>query len=204
MRRIPSRLVYCHRCSTNHPVSPHARSTICPSCNAAIELTDREFRLPASLPVDTRGKLTVGPGATLSSSWIICGSAHIAGQIIGTLRSEGEVRLATNRVCACEVTAPVVVIEKNALANFTLPVETDRLVVRGHLTGIVHCRGVVHVLRGGCLEAEVHARSVKVDKGGILLGSCRVNGTEPAQPLRNEIPDNDITRGWTSRLCPAY
>ncbi len=195
-----TREVHCHRCGNSHGVSAHARSTLCPGCNSAIELEDITFLLPASRPVDTRGKLTIGPSGSLSSSWIICGSAHIAGNIVGRLRSEGEVRLATNHTCACQVAAPTVVIEKSARSSFTLPVETDHLVVWGHLTGIVHCRGIVHVRRGGRLEAEVHARSVTVEKGGALLGTCHVNVAQPEEPGEKTplLPDP-----WSSRLCPA-
>ncbi len=195
-----NRGVHCHRCGNSHLVSAHARSTLCPSCNSAIELEDITFLLPASRTVDTRGRLTIGPSGSLSSSWIICGSAHIAGNIVGLFRSEGEVRLATNHSCACQITAPTVVIEKNARSSFTLPVETDHLVVWGHLTGIVHCRGVVHVRRGGRLEADVHARSVTVEKGGALLGTCHVDVTQPEPPREKTPLPSDP---WPARLCPA-
>jgi len=155
-----------------------------------------------SRQVDTRGRLTIGPAGSLSSSWIICGSADIEGCIVGMLKSEGGVHLATNRVCACQITAPAVFIEKKARACFTLPLETGYLEVRGHLTGIVHCRGIVHVRCGGRLEAEVHARSVKVEKGGALLGTCHVDGTQPDEPGK-QIPSNHRDALWSEHLCPA-
>jgi len=193
------RSIFCHKCGSSHPVSSHARSTLCPCCNASIDLADVTFHSPASLRVDTRGKLLIGPEASLSSSLTICGSAHIQGRIIGRLVSEGEVRIGTNEVCACDITAPVIVIEKNKRPTFTYPLRTERLVVFGCLTGIVHCRGVVHVRRGGRLEAEIHAKAVTVDKGGILLGDCRVSGnsTKPA------ITGDAWPAGWPDSLCIA-
>ncbi|MFZ4778679.1 MAG: bactofilin family protein [Terrimicrobiaceae bacterium] len=200
---VEKRPVLCYRCGTAHQVSTYARTTICPCCSAAIELEDMTFLSAVSRPVDTRGKLTIGPEGSLSSSWIICGSAHIEGRILGLLRSESEVHLATSQVCACQITAPEVFIEKNARASFTLPVETEHLVVRGHLTGIVHCRGIVHVRRGGCLEADVHARAVTVEKGGTLLGTCHVTGTKPGESGNQSSTDHH-NGPWNGGLCPAY
>jgi len=151
-----------------------------------------------SRQVDTRGKLTIGTAGSLSSSWIVCGSADIGGHIVGVLRSAGEVHLATIGVCACQISAPSVVIAKHARTSLTLPLETDHLEVRGHLAGIIHCRGIVHVRGGGRLEAEVHARAVKVDKGGALLGTCHVDGAQP-----DETASHHRDTIWSERLCPA-
>ena len=196
------RAVLCHRCGNSHHVSPYAVNTICPCCNSAIELGDMVILSATSRQVDTRGRLTIGPAGSLSSSWIICGSANIEGGIVGMLRSEGGVHLATNRVCACQITAPAIFIGKKARACFTLPLETGYLEVRGHLTGIVHCRGIVHVRCGGRLEAEVHARSVRVEKGGALLGTCHVDGAQPDEPGKR-LPPNHRDDLWPAHLCPA-
>jgi len=155
----------------------------------------------ASRQVDTRGRLIIGPSGSLGSSWIVCGSAVIEGRVVGMLRSEGEVRLATNGICACRITAPSLIIEKKARVCFTLPVEIGHLEVRGHLAGIVHCRGIVHVRRGGRLEAEVHSRSVRVEKGGALLGTCHVNETQPADSGKPLSSNRNVL--WSEHLCPA-
>lgn len=196
------RPVHCHRCDTVHHVSPSAVNTLCPCCNAAIHLGDFDIPSPASRAVDIRGKLTIGPAGSLSSSWIICGSAHIEGRVIGVLRSEGEVHLATRDACACKISAPSVWIEKHARASFTLPLETSHLEVRGHLAGIVHCRGIVHVRRGGRLEAEVYARSVRVEKGGALLGVCHIDGTQPLDSTPHPASET-ASVPLPARLCPA-
>ncbi len=183
--------VSCYRCGGVHCVSQEARNTICPDCNAAIDLEDLSFLSPASRSVDTRGKLVIGPHGSLSSSWIVCGSASIQGAIVGRIISAGEVRIGTNEVCSCHMTAPLIVVEKNRHPTFTHPLQTQRLEVFGCLTGIIHCQGTVHVRRGGRLEAEVHARSVTVEKGGALLGECRVDG------------DTRISPVWGAPLCAA-
>jgi len=129
---------------------------------------------------------------------MICGSAQIQGRIIGRLIAEGEVRIGTNQACACHITAPVIVIEKHASPVFTYPLQTERLIVFGRLTGVVHCRGIVHVQRGGRLEAVMHARAVTVDKGGVLVGPCRVAGGHAAESFPTHAP-----LSWPDNLCPA-
>ena len=163
---------------------------------------DMTILSPTSRQVEIRGRLIIGPRGSLSSSWIVCGAADIGGRIDGVLRSEGEVSLGAGGVCACRITAPAVVIDKKARMILTLTLETGHLEVRGHLKGTVHCRGIVHVRRGGRLEAEVYARAVKVEKGGALLGTCHVDGTQPAEPCK-QVPTCREDTLWPEQLCPA-
>lgn len=195
------RAVACHRCGVTHHVSEQATNTMCPGCNAAIELGDMKVSGPTARPVDIRGRLTITPSGSLSSSWIICGAADVHGRIVGILHSEGRIRISHGGICACQITAPTILIERQARATFTHPIETEHLEVSGHLAGIIHCRGDVHVRRGGRLEAEVYARSVRVEKGGALLGTCHVNATQSPE-LASKIvsPKSPM---WELPLCPA-
>lgn len=180
------RSVFCHRCGTTHEVSEYARTTICGTCSAAIDLEDLVFLESASRPVDTRGCLHVGPGAIVSHSWLVCGSARIEGRVTGPLKCEGEVTFATTGSMVCQVSAPSVVIEKGARVHLTLPMETDSLLVRGELSGIVRCRGMVTVWRSGVLDADVKARSVVVEKGGRLDGNLCVDTAQASQTPRRQ------------------
>lgn len=98
---------------------------------------------------------------------------------MGVLLSEGEVRLATTQHCVCRISAPAVVIERYTAIALPLPVDTDHLIVRGRLDGIVNCRGTVHVMRGGRLHAEVRARAIVVEKGGFFIANCHVDHRQP-------------------------
>ena len=171
---LPRKGVFCHRCGTSHQVSTGARNTICPGCSACIDLADIGILSPSSQPVDTRGKLYIGPDGSLSNSWIVCGSARIDGNVGGVLRSEGEVVIATVKPCQCQIMAPSLVIGKHSAIRLTSPLETGSLVVRGRFYGAVNCRGTVYVARGGHLEADISARSIVVEKGGFFVGGCQV------------------------------
>ncbi len=195
------RNVHCHRCQSDHRVSAHAENTICPRCNAAISLRDVLISSPTSRPVDTRGHLIIAPSGSLSSSWIVCGSAEIRGPLLGTIRSEGTVSFFNTGFFPCQLEAPAVLIGKSARLALTVALRTGRLEVKGHFSGLVHCRGDVHVRKGGRLEAEVHARSVRVEKGGALLGTCHVDVRQPLTRQTEEeslpLPELDAA------LCPA-
>ena len=182
---LPEKLVCCHRCGTSHAVNLAARNTICPGCSACIDLPDISILSPSSQSVDTRGKLFVGPDATLSNSWIVCGSARIEGTVSGVLRSEGEVVLATVKSCACQIMAPRLIIAKQSAIKLSGPLETETLIVKGHFFGNVNCKGTVHVLRGGHLEADICARSIVVEKGGFFKGGCQVIARRD-EPAREE------------------
>ena len=171
---LPKKPVFCFRCGTTHPVTEGARNTICPACNACIDLPDIKIFSPTLQAVDTRGKLYVGPEGSLNNAWIVCGSARIEGSVSGVLRSAGEVVLATTRPCPCQIMAPALVIAKQSAIKLTSPLETNTLIVKGLFQGIVNCKGTVHVLRGGHLEADIWARSIVVEKGGFFKGGCHV------------------------------
>jgi len=185
---LSAKPVFCHRCGTTHRVSLAARNTICPGCSACMDLEDIRILSPASQPVDTRGKLYVGPEGTLNNSWIVCGSARIDGTVSGVLRSEGEVVLATVKPCPCQIMAPSLVIGKHAAIRLTSPLETDALVVRGRFFGSVNCRGTVLVARGGHLEADICARSIVVEKGGFFKGGCQVIARREEQNPKATAP----------------
>lgn len=195
------RIIFCHRCGATHSVSAHARSTICPACGTAIDLTDIEFTGPTSRMVDTRGRLTVGPHATLSNSWIVCGSAWIEGTLTGQLISEGDVHFASKQTCIARITASHVIIEKHSRTAITLPVEVDAMTVSGELVcGLLECRGKIHVRRGGKLSANIRARSIVVDKGGSLMGNCVID----QQPWVKPTTAAARSRFVVLRPSPSY
>ncbi|MDX2079161.1 MAG: polymer-forming cytoskeletal protein [Terrimicrobiaceae bacterium] len=177
--------VHCHRCGSVHSASHHARSTMCPGCHSAIDLIDFEFHSAASRPVDTRGSIFVGAAGSLTSSWIVCGSARIEGRISGSLISEGDVSLASRHALNCHFSAPSIHVEKAARVALHVPVETDALIVRGRLSAAVRCRGRVHVHRGGVLIGDVNARSVIVERGGVFEGACVIDASQPGAVIRS-------------------
>ncbi len=196
----PAREVCCHRCGHMQEVSASARSTLCPSCNAAIELTDLVFSSNVSRPVDTRGKLTVERNGYLNNAYIVCGEGLIEGRISGTLVCEGRLVLATTGSMSCRITAKSVVIERRHSVELMFPLTTQELSVYGAVTGDIECTGQVHVRRGGRLEGSLRTRSVVVDRGGILLAESTVEPGISTKPDPSTVSGVKETGGMSTPL----
>ncbi len=178
----PPRAVLCYRCGQTHEVSGYARNTICPGCNAAIEMEALTFSSNVTRPVDTRGLLTVEAKGYLNSPFIVCGDGFIEGRVSGTLRCEGTLRLACSGKLTCRISAKSVVIEKDARVEILYAIQTSDLVVHGQLAATIECAGRVHIARKGLLEGKIYASSVAVDRGGTL------NAESVVQPQRQLKP----------------
>lgn len=189
----PVRPVHCHQCGGEHHVSPSAVSTICPGCNASIDLGDLIFSTSVSRPVDTRGRLVVEAGGCINNTRIICGEALIEGKINGRLICEGELHLACKARLAHAVSASSIVIHKDADVEFVQPIKTADLVVHGRASGTFECTGRVKISKRGVLEGRLVARSVVVERGGSLLAASSIRSAKPLaqNPARRpESPGN--------------
>jgi len=169
MTERPPREISCYHCQRTHSVSGHAKSTICPGCNQGIQLENLTFSSHASRPVNTRGKLTVESGASLTSAHIVCGEGLIRGKINGMLFCEGVLRLACQENFASPITAHSLIIEKNSRVELAQPTRVVDLLVQGSVLGNFTCTGKVHVTKRGMLEGRLTAHAVTVDRGGVLL-----------------------------------
>jgi len=170
----PQRDVHCYRCDADHTVSRSARSTLCPTCNAGIELCDMDFSANASRPVDIRGKLRVRKGAHLNNSLIICTDARIEGQVTGTLLCEHQLELLGSGKLSFKATAETTLVGHKATMELTYPLKTKTLEVNGCLTGQIVCTGTVRIHKGGILRGSLEARSLAVDRGGICEAFTKI------------------------------
>jgi cytoskeletal protein CcmA (bactofilin family) len=178
----PPREINCHHCRHSHSVSGHAKSTICPGCNKSIQLENLTFSSHASRPVDTRGKLTVESGASLTCAHIICGEGLIRGKINGVIFCEGTLRLACQENFSSAITSKTLIIEKGALVDLAQPAQVVDLVVQGHARGHFTSTGTVRIPKHGILEGRLTARSVIVDRGGVLLAESSI------RPDQKDLP----------------
>ena len=183
---IAMRKVHCYRCGTDHSASRFARSTLCPACNAGIELHDLDFSENSSRPVDIRGTLRVRKSAHLNHSWIICTDARIEGRITGTLLCERELRISGSGKLSFRASAATTRIGPGALVELALPLTTGDLEVCGHLTGQIQCSGTVRIRRRGILRGTIEARALVVDGGGNCEASTRIT-TSIAPPDSRKI-----------------
>jgi cytoskeletal protein CcmA (bactofilin family) len=184
--KIPPRQVRCYHCGQIHEVSGRARTTICPECNAAIELLDVNVSSSTTRPIDTRGNLIITPSGYISSALTVCHEALIAGKVSGTLVSETLVRVVYSGRLSCQIKAKSMVIEKESRVEFSYPIETDELIVYGQAAGNFECAGRIWIDKGGSVEGRIAAHSVIVEDGGVLRAESSVRPKLTEDSMINE------------------
>lgn len=174
--------VRCHECGRIHEVPFTASSTSCPNCNAHIDLYDILVEKRVSRVVRTRGTLTIKKFGYLNNQLTICGNADIGGGAAGKIFCDGETRIRTAGRLNCEIGSRRVRVEKGADVIIAHPIRVHDMVVRGKVTARIYCNGTLRILKRGFLKGEVHARSIMVDKGGLLQADLNISRFDEADP----------------------
>lgn len=174
--------IRCHECGRLHEVPRLAASTSCPNCNAHIDLQDILIERRVSRVVRTRGILTIKKFGYLNNQTTICGEADIGGGAAGKIFCDGETRIRTNGRLNCEIGARRVRVEKGADVVVAHPIRVHDMVVRGKLTARIYCNGTLRILKRGFLRGEIHARSIIVDKGGLLQAELNIGRFDEQDP----------------------
>lgn len=177
-----SKRVRCHECGRIHEVPYVASSTSCPNCNAHIDLYDVLVEKRVSRVVRTRGNLVIKKFGYLNNQLTICGHADIGGGAAGKIFCDGETRIRTAGRLNCEIGSRRVRVEKGADVIVAHPIRVHDMVVRGKVTARIYCNGTLRILKHGFLKGEVHARSITVDKGGLLQADLHISRFDEADP----------------------
>ena len=177
-----SKRVRCHECGRIHEVPYVASSTSCPNCNAHIDLYDVLVEKRVSRVVRTRGNLVIKKFGYLNNQLTICGDADIGGGAAGKIFCDGETKIRTAGRLNCEIGSRRVRVEKGADVIIAHPIRVHDMVVRGKVTARIYCNGTLRILKRGFLKGEVHARSIMVDKGGLLQADLNISRFDEADP----------------------
>ena len=177
-----SKRVRCHECGRIHEVPYVASSTSCPNCNAHIDLYDVLVEKRVSRVVRTRGNLVIKKFGYLNNQLTICGNADIGGGAAGKIFCDGETKIRTAGRLNCEIGSRRVRVEKGADVIIAHPIRVHDMVVRGKVTARIYCNGTLRILKRGFLKGEVHARSIMVDKGGLLQADLNISRFDEADP----------------------
>ncbi|MBJ7259562.1 MAG: polymer-forming cytoskeletal protein [Chthoniobacterales bacterium] len=176
------RRVRCHECGRVHEVPRAATSTGCPNCNAHIALEDVLVDKRLSRNVRTRGALIIKKFGYLNNQVTICGRADLGGGIAGKLFCDGETKIRTSGRLNCEIGSRRIRVERGADVIVSHPIRVHDMVVQGKLTARVFCNGRLRILKRGSLKGEVHARSITVDKGGLLQADLNIGQFDEENP----------------------
>ena len=174
--------IRCHECARIHEVPRLAASTSCPNCNAHIDLYDVIVEKRVSRVVRTRGNLVIKKFGYLNNQTTICGQADIGGGAAGKIFCDGETKIRTSGRLNCEIGSRRVRIEKGADVIVAHPIRVRDMVVHGKVTARIYCNGTLRILKRGFLRGEVYARSIMVDKGGLLQAELNISRFDEANP----------------------
>jgi cytoskeletal protein CcmA (bactofilin family) len=174
--------IRCHECARLHEVPRLAASTSCPNCNAHIDLYDVVVEKRVSRVVRTRGNLVIKKFGYLNNQVTICGQADIGGGAAGKIFCDGETKIRTSGRLNCEIGSRRVRIEKGADVIVAHPIRVHDMVVHGKVTARIYCNGTLRILKRGFLRGEVYARSIMVDKGGLLQAELNISRFDEANP----------------------
>jgi cytoskeletal protein CcmA (bactofilin family) len=174
--------VRCHECARIHEVPRLAASTSCPNCNAHIDLYDVVVEKRVSRVVRTRGNLLITKFGYRTNQVTICGNADIGGGAAGKIFCDGETKIRTSGRLNCEIGSRRVRIEKGADVIVAHPIRVRDMVVHGKVTARIYCNGTLRILKRGFLRGEVYARSIMVDKGGLLQAELNISRFDEANP----------------------
>jgi len=174
--------VRCHECGRIHEVPRLAASTSCPNCNAHIDLYDVIVEKRVSRIVRTRGDLVIKKFGYLNNQVTICGNADIGGGAAGKIFCDGETKIRTSGRLNCEIGSRRVRVERGADVIVAHPIRVHDMVVHGKVTARIYCNGTLRILKRGYLRGEIHARSIMVDKGGLLQAELNIGRFDEANP----------------------
>jgi cytoskeletal protein CcmA (bactofilin family)/predicted RNA-binding Zn-ribbon protein involved in translation (DUF1610 family) len=177
MARETTREIRCFSCHATQTVPSAAESSSCPKCGSYIDLRDFRISGPFGRTVQTQGKVTIMPKGDVTTR-IMCGAGRIEGKMRGQMVCTGTLEMKLDGKFSGEIEAEKLVVEKRSQIEFTKPLRARSVEVNGALTADVLCDGRVTVNKHGVLKGTVHARSVAVEKGGILEGELHIGPPE--------------------------
>ncbi len=175
--RETTRDIRCFSCGTAQTIPSAAESTSCRKCGSYIDLRDFRISGPFGRTVQTQGKVTILPKGDVTTR-ILCGMGRIEGKMRGQMVCTGTLEIKLEGRFVGQVDAERLVIEKRSEIECMKPLKARSLEVNGHLSGEIFCDGKVTVNKHGVLKGVVHARSVVVEKGGILDGELHIGQPE--------------------------
>ena len=181
LRRETFREVRCFSCESQQTVSSFAESGSCAHCGTYMDLRDFKINGNFSRAVQTHGTLTVGKSGDVTSSKILCGEALIFGKVHGNLQCTGTARVRMNGRVTGAIEARTLIVEKRSEIEFVRPLRVTAIEIEGKVSARIYADSV-KVSQTGELDGSVHAKSIKIEKGGIFHGDLFIGQGELEQP----------------------
>lgn len=122
----------------------------------------------------------------------------------GSLNCSGAATINFSGKIPGRLTASHVVVERKAEVQFFRRLRVKTLEIRGRMTGEVIAEGVVVIHKNGCLDGNVTARAISVEKGGMFSGQLIIGKTDLTQgELLPATPAAEVAKETTDPVIAS-
>src|SRR5438093_1164555 len=88
-KREEFRKIRCYHCNAPQTASSFAKSGSCTQCGGYIDLQDYKIAGNYSRSIQTQGTITIARGGEITSTKIVCHTAHVYGKVHGNVLCTG-------------------------------------------------------------------------------------------------------------------
>lgn len=188
-QREKFRDIRCYHCHAPQTVSSFAKSGSCPQCGGYIDLRDYELTGNFSRSIQTQGSVVISKKGDVTSSKIVCYAAVVEGRINAVnLQCTEELRIKTTGRFLGAIESKKLILEKKCDVEFVRPLRVGTAEIFGRVTARIYADLVV-VDKGAELEGAVHAKAIRIEKGGVFQGDLFIGKPQLEQAELIAVPE---------------
>ncbi len=153
-----------------------ASSTLCPKCGLYLSLKNYDIRETRNQRIETCGDVTIHKKGVVRSTTIRCHDLSVDGFFNGGVVCTGNFTIRKHGKIMGRVACRKLQVEKRAHVEFLNAIDADEVVIDGTVTGDIHCRGKLSLLKKATLIGDIHVASLTVAEGAKHHGQISMGG----------------------------
>ena len=176
--------IACFDCAAEFDVPASAQSTMCKKCSGYIDLHDYSITNAVSKNFKTRGSFVIQPSGYVFNSETVATDAAIKGRFIGKLIVERSLTLYASAKVKGPLQAAHLIIPPANQIQWEGKLEVGSAEINGELAADLHAK-TVRVQTNGALVGTLTAASLVVEAGAAVKIAARIGlreGEVVAQP----------------------
>lgn len=181
VRREEFREIHCFSCGAPQTISSFAKSGSCAHCGVYMDLSSHKITGNFSRNVETHGTIAIDKKGDVTSAKLVCGEALVLGKVHGNFECTGTMRMKMNGRAPGAIKSETLVVEKNSDIEFIRPLHVGKAEINGKVSARIYA-DLVTITKSGELDGTVHAKSIKIEQGGIFHGDLFIGQPELEQP----------------------
>ncbi|MEA3189113.1 MAG: hypothetical protein QOD99_2943 [Chthoniobacter sp.] len=191
VRREEFKEVRCFSCDAPQTVSSFAKSGSCAHCGVYMDLSSHKITGNFSRNIETHGTIAIDKKGDVTSARLICGTALVLGKVHGNLECTGEMRVKMTGRVPGAIKSKNIVVEKRSDIDFVRPLHVSGIEIHGKVSARIYA-DFVAISKTGELDGTVHAKSIKIEKGGVFHGDLFIGQPDLEQsellPVNSKPP----------------